>query len=141
MADSQVKNTSLSSLSWMIDNWINEDSNGVTKEQWTKIDENKYEGKSFTIKDGDTVFSEELMLEKKGNDVYYTAVVKHNPAPVSFKMIEYSDKHAVFENQEHDFPQKISYKLQYDGSLLAWIEGKNSKGVYSKIEFPYKREK
>jgi hypothetical protein len=141
MSASQVRNNSLTSLSWIVDNWINEDSNGVTRERWIKIDDNKFEGESYTILNGDTVFSEKLMLEKKDNDVYYTAVVNHNPAPVSFKMIEYSDKHAVFENPEHDFPQKISYKLQEDGSLLAYIEGKNSKGINTKIEFPMKRER
>ncbi len=141
MSDSQVKNNSLDSLSWIVDNWIKEDSTGITRERWTKIDENKFEGKSYTIQNGDTVFSEKLMIEKKGDEIYYTAVVKHNPGPVSFKITELSSGYAVFENPEHDFPQKISYKLQADGSLLAWIEGKNSKGINIKIEFPMKRER
>jgi hypothetical protein len=44
----------------------------------------------------------------------------------------------VFENPQHDFPQKVGYQRGGPGSLLAWVEG-TEKGQTRKIEFPYKR--
>jgi hypothetical protein len=47
---------------------------------------------------------------------------------------------AVFENPQHDFPQRIIYRLEKDGSLAAAIEGM-SKGKLKRIDFPMKRAK
>ena len=46
----------------------------------------------------------------------------------------------VFENPQHDFPQRIIYRLEKDGSLLARIEGVNQ-GREKGINFPMKRAK
>ena len=42
------------------------------------------------------------------------------------------------ENKQNDFPQRVSYALQPDGSLLAWIEGEIG-GKMRRVEFPYRR--
>ena len=38
-------------------------------------------------------------------------------------MIEQGEQRVVFENAEHDFPQRIIYWMTKDGSLHAKIEG------------------
>lgn len=43
---------------------------------------------------------------------------------------------AALENPQHDFPQKISYTLKGDGSLVAAIEGTKG-GKARRVEFPY----
>lgn len=43
--------------------------------------------------------------------------------PVEFKMKEMADKRVVFENLDHDFPQRIIYWLEADGAMKARIEG------------------
>jgi hypothetical protein len=43
-----------------------------------------------------------------------------------------------FENREHDFPQRVIYKLQGKTRLLASIEGMR-KGVARTIDFPMHR--
>lgn len=43
----------------------------------------------------------------------------------------------VFENPEHDFPQKITCTLNPDGSVLAVIEGSGPEGELKRIEFAY----
>jgi hypothetical protein len=45
---------------------------------------------------------------------------------------------ATFENLEHDFPQRILYRLFPDGRLLVRIEG-NRGGVPSGVDFPMRR--
>ncbi|UCF19382.1 MAG: hypothetical protein JSU87_15875 [Gemmatimonadota bacterium] len=40
-----------------------------------------------------------------------------------FRLAESSDKRAVFENPEHDYPKRITYRLDRGGSLVARIDG------------------
>jgi hypothetical protein len=91
-------------------------------------------GKNKTIRNGDTVFNEKLKIEKIGDEIFYIADVKHNAAPVYFKLTSLNDNEAVFENPQHDFPQKIVYK-NIDGNLNASIEGPGKEGKWKKIDF------
>ena len=49
-----------------------------------------------------------------------------------------SDSSVIFENLQHDFPQRIGYQRNGPDSLLAWIEG-TEKGQVRRVEFPYRR--
>ncbi|MBZ0201635.1 MAG: DUF6265 family protein [Ignavibacteria bacterium] len=132
--DCMAQNDEMKKLEWIVDNWIS--SNGETKsyEHWKKIDDEHFVGGSETVKNGDTLFSESLKLEKNAEGIFYIAYVKHNPAPVKFRLIEVSDVKAVFENPDHDFPRKISYELN-DGNLHAWIEGPGKDSKWKKVDF------
>ncbi len=121
-------------LSWLVDKWVSTNGESTSYEHWTKQDENIFIGGSETIKNGDTVFNEKLRIEKIGDSIFYIADVKHNPAPVYFKMTALKDDEVVFENPEHDFPQKIIYR-QIEGNLHASIEGPGSNGNWKKIDF------
>ena len=142
MVSSQDKNTDLNpfeKLSWIVDRWISAPGESITYENWVKLDDTTFSGKSHTIKNGDTVFTEQLKIEKIGDEIYYTAVVKHNPDTVHFKLVELGENKAVFENPEHDFPNRIIYMLKADGTFYARIEGKNKKGEDAAGEFFYTR--
>jgi len=127
-------NNRMEKLSWIIDRWVSSD--GVTKsyEYWEKISEDLLIGASQTVKDGDTIFSEELKIEKTGGDIFYIADVRHNPEPVKFKLTSLRDTEAVFENPQHDFPKKITY-MQEEGNLHAFIEGPGKDGKWKKVDF------
>lgn len=129
----------LEKLGWIADKWVFNDSESVTFENWIKNDDHSLSGESFTVKNGDTVFSEKLKIEKSGDDIFYIAIVKHNPGPVSFKLAELNENRVVFENPRHDFPNKIIYELRNNDSLYARIEGKNKKGEFVTGEFFYSR--
>ena len=142
MANSQDKDLSddrLEKLSWIADKWICTDSQSVTYESWVKNSDNSLKGEAFTVKNGDTVFSEQLKIEKSGDDIFYIAIVKHNPEPVCFKLFELGNNKAVFENPEHDFPNRIIYELKNNDSLYARVEGKNKEGKSITGEFFYTR--
>jgi len=126
--------TDFDKLSWIIDRWVSTDGESTSYEHWEKISDSLFAGGSETVKNGDTVFNEKLKLIKEGDEIFYVADVKHNPAPVKFKLTSISDNEAVFENPEHDFPQKITYKL-IDGNLHAAIEGPGKKGEWRKVDF------
>ena len=48
-----------------------------------------------------------------------------------------TESSAVFENLEHDFPQRVGYERNGD-ALTAYIEGPMN-GQTRRIEFPYRR--
>ena len=48
--------------------------------------------------------------------------------PTSFCAVEVGERRVVFENREHDFPQRILYWLDGEGRLHARIEGPAGSG-------------
>jgi hypothetical protein len=57
---------------------------------------------------------------------------------VSFKLVKVNPSQAIFENPQHDFPQRIVYQRLIDGSLYASLEGVEN-GKPKRIEFAMKR--
>jgi hypothetical protein len=69
--------------------------------------------------------------------LFYVAKPSRQPE-ASFKLVKLTEREVVFENQAHDFSQRILYTLKDDGTLLAAIEGTND-GRTRRVEFPYRR--
>ena len=80
-------------------------------------------GVSRTIADGKTVFFEYLRIEQRGSETVYLAAPKGRYPPTPFKMVHCQGKRVVFENSRHDFPQRITYWREDDGTLHARVEG------------------
>ncbi len=106
--------TEMEKLSWILDKWVSKSDSGISYESWSKINDDLYEGNASSVKDNETTFEDKLKIQKTDSGVYYAADVKHNPAPVLFRMISLTDDEAVFSNPEHDFPQKIIYRNEAD---------------------------
>ena len=76
-------------------------------------------------------------MQLKGDDLFYIPTVKNqnNGEPVSFKLVSGKNGEFVFENKQHDFPQRIIYRNPNPDSLYARIEG-YQQGKVHKEEFP-----
>ena len=92
-------------------------------------------GISRTVADGKTVEFEftQIRQDEKG-DIFFIAKPS-GQAEAKFKMIKGNVNEVIFENPQHDFPQRVIYRLQGDGSLLGRIEGV-SKGKEKSVDFP-----
>jgi len=66
----------------------------------------------------------------------YEAHPSGQPSAV-FLSREITDSSVVFENAEHDFPQRVGYRRSESG-VAAWIEG-TVKGQMRRIDFAYTR--
>lgn len=111
-------------ISWMIGSWQGTDVNTVIfNESWQK------EGKGMAgfgcslSPAGDTLFKENLKIDLVEGTPYYIVSIPPKKEPVLFKLIRGDDHNAIFENREHDFPQRISYLLQENGTLKVKLEG------------------
>lgn len=122
--------------------WEMKTSRGSIFEEWTQTDDKLLQGKSYLLKGADTVLLERIQLKEDGKNVYYIPTVQNqnNQQPIAFTMISSSESRFVFENKQHDFPQRIIYRFVTTDSIVARIEGtKNGKEQSS--EFYFKRTK
>ncbi len=115
--------TELESFNWLLGTWKNETSRGTSYEVWTRVSDRTFEGDSYTIKGGERHHNEFLRIAQFGSEIFYVSKVAHNKYPVGFKLVKVEDRTLVFENAEHDFPQRIIYTRKEDGTLHARIEG------------------
>lgn len=115
----------INELSWLLGTWEGIDDNELMfVEVWTKGEGTWMNGKGATITpDGDTLFKEVLKIELVEGTPYYVATVPENPGPVLFRLVESDGAHAVFENLDHDFPQRIEYTLQTNSTLFVKLDG------------------
>lgn len=128
----------LSNFKWLIGQWEGIQGPGVYHEEWEKVNDNEFNGKAYLIKKGEISNPEKLKLHSDERGIYYTADVSHNPKPVSFELTSQNETTFVFENPQHDFPQKITYEKKENDLLLASIEATNN-GKTKKIEFNLKK--
>lgn len=91
------------------------------------------------VKEGRTVSFEYLRIESGPEGLVYQASPRGRPA-TPFRLKEAAAKRVVFENPEHDFPQRILYWLTEDGALHARIEG-TLKGKPQSEEWSWRRAK
>ena len=115
----------ITKMGWLAGKWQNASPEGTVIEEWQKLDDSTMTGKSYFIKGNDTLPAEDISLQQRGADLFYipTVMDQNGGQPVSFKLTSDVNDRWVFENPDHDFPQKITYIKQPDGSLLAEISG------------------
>lgn len=137
---SAAQTNSLSDARWLLGRWENQTQRGKMVEEWSKLNDSTFAGRSYMITATDSISLESILLKKEGNDLYYIPTVKgqNNDQPVKFKLTSSNTTSLVFENPAHDFPQKISYILEAEKSLMAEISGMMNGQTRSR-KFPMKR--
>lgn len=111
-------------------------------ESWQLLNDSTFTGRSFFISNGDTLSSEKISLEKRNGKLYYLPIVadQNNGKAVVFTKTSLTDSTITFENPEHDFPQKIHYRLAKTDSLVAEVSAKVN-GNQKLVTFRMKRIK
>lgn len=138
LAGAQERKFSVSDLGWMGGCWEAKTKDREISEQWMKPSGQTILGMSRTVSGGKTVEYEFMQIrEDKDGAIYYVAKPS-GQGEASFKLIKLQNREAVFENREHDFPQRIIYRIQSDGSLFARIEGL-SRGKERGFDYPMTR--
>jgi len=123
-------------LAWLAGCWeVTRGTQHVT-EQWMRPEGESLIGMSRTTSEGRTVAYEFLLIREGSKGLEYVARPS-GQAEAVFTAVRVTDREAVFENPTHDFPTRITYRLQPDKSLLAVVEGRVS-GQPRAIEFPYR---
>jgi hypothetical protein len=94
-------------------------------------------GMSRTVSGGSLLEHEFIVLREEGDRFAYEAHPSRQSAAV-FLSREIGDSTILFENREHDFPQRIGYRRDGRDALAAWIEG-SVNGKSRRVDFAYRR--
>jgi hypothetical protein len=127
-------------FAWLVGEWTAEAHDKTMVEKWEIDSNNNLVGSSFLITGLDTVLSERMIIQTEAGKTTFRTVVEdqNDQEEISFALIENNDSKAVFENKEHDFPQRIVYTNPQPDSLVAYIEG-TFNGTANRVNFNMKR--
>ncbi len=127
----------IADLGWLAGCWSLSANERTVREQWMPPDGDALLGMSRTVAAGRTLEYEFVRIVARDGTLVYVAQPSGQPE-ASFRMRSSGPREVVFENPEHDFPQRIGYRSASDDALTAWIEGKHGDSE-RRIEFPYHR--
>jgi hypothetical protein len=112
---------SLVDLAFMVGHWVGASGQVDTEEIWTTAKGGVMLGLHRDVAPGKAAFFEFLRIEERDDAIIYVASPRGG-GTTEFTLVKIDEGEAVFENLEHDFPQRISYRR--DGErLTARIEG------------------
>lgn len=125
---------------WLIGTWKNKTPKGTIFETWSRTSDSELSGKSYVVKEKDTIVFETIRLVREQEGLFYIPIVRdqNNGASIRFEARTVSETQLIFENPQHDFPQNISYTRISPDSLKAEISGTRN-GKTRKQIFPMER--
>lgn len=123
-------------LGWLSGCWAAAGAEAGSGEHWMAPAGDTLLGMSRTVKNGKTTAWEFVQIREVDGQLAYVAK-PHNQPEASFKLASLEGSSAVFENPQHDFPQRIIYKREGD-KLQARIEGTMNGKARGK-DFPLQR--
>jgi hypothetical protein len=114
----QVAAHSLAELSWMAGAWRGEVGGVESEEVWTEPKGGVMLGLHRDVTAGRPAAWEYLRIEDGPGGIVYQAS-PGGAAPTPFRLVELTASRAVFANPDHDFPKRLVYWLDEDGTLHA----------------------
>lgn len=133
----------MAELTWLSGCWGGKVNGRDFREQWMPLRGNTLVGIGSTEFEGKLSSYEYLRIEARPDGVFYVALPS-GQKEAAFKLVsavrDERDKSSTFtfENAQHDFPQKISYRRGTEGWLYATVEG-NVQGQDKQVTYPYRR--
>lgn len=129
----------INQLGWLAGHWRMKKFGRIVDEQWMAPAGGLMLGMSRTVVRGKVAEHEFMQIREGPGGALFFVAHPSGQKEAAFQVVSLSANAAVFENLQHDFPQRISYTLQPDGLLLAAIEGPGANGQTRRVEFPYNR--
>ena len=95
-------------------------------------------GTSRVVRNGKTIAYEFIQIRETGDEGLEFIAKPSGQAETAFQLLTLSQREVIFENPQHDFPQRIIYRLDADGALKARIEG-TVDGESRTVDFPMQK--
>jgi len=127
---------SIERVAWLQGCWESASPQRTVEEQWMAPRGGVMLGMGRTVRDGKLVEYESVLIREANGRLAYDAHPS-GQAPATFLSTTVSERTVVFENPQHDFPQKVGYTLNPNG-VTGWIDGTMA-GKSRRVEFPYRQ--
>jgi hypothetical protein len=136
-ATPSAMSVSIDRVAWLHGCWEQVGAQRIVEEQWMAPRGGSMLGMSRTVRDGKLLEYESVTIREDAGVLVYDARPSGQP-PASFRAKDVSNDAVVFENLQHDFPQRVGYRRNGPDQITAWVEG-TSNGKPRRTEFPYRR--
>ncbi len=128
---------SVQDLGWLSGCWASVGREPGSGETWTSADGGTLFGLSRTVKGGRTVAHEFLQIREAAPGQVVLIAMPSGQSETTFPLVRVTGQEAVFENPQHDFPQRVLYRRDKD-RLTGRIEGRIG-GQEQSADFPMTR--
>ena len=134
------KQSSIQQAEWLIGTWENQTSKGNIYESWEKKSPNELRAIAFKLSGKDTILLETIQIIQEEEGLFFipTVPTQNQGLPIRFKMTSIKTTEMTFENPNHDFPQKINYRMIGTDSLEAIVSAIEN-GKENKRSFKMRR--
>jgi hypothetical protein len=123
-------------FSWLAGSWIEEDGAKITRELWHAPLDGAMSGVGQYTAPGKPPRFELMTITPEPAGITFTAYLKGQP-PAAFVYVPGEPGVASFVNPDHDFPQRVTYRICGD-DVCGRIDGKQD-GQDKSIEWRYRR--
>jgi hypothetical protein len=124
-------------LDWIAGCWKRASADTRVEEHWMAPAGGTMLGMGRTVRGGKTTEYEFLQIRDVNGTLAYVARPS-GQAEATFPLKTLTAREIVFEDPAHDFPQRVIYRRNEDGSITARIEG-TMNGQPRGMDFPYTR--
>jgi hypothetical protein len=124
-------------VAWLQGCWRSTRGETTIDEQWMSPRGGTMLGMGRTVRGSKTAEYELVLIKEQEGRLAYEAHPSGQPT-ATFTSATASDTSVVFENPQHDFPQRVGYKRNGADALDAWIEGQVN-GKSRRVDFSYQR--
>ena len=131
-----VVKAKLEQLAWLAGAWTGTMGGSSIEERWSPIAGGAMLAISRTVSGQRMVAFEYLRIVERDGGLVYVAQ-PNGRSPTEFVLTLVEEKRVVFENPQHDFPQRIEYARQGEAGLRATISDLTGGRAQS---FEFKRE-
>lgn len=125
-------------MAWLAGCWQSQPGEPGSVEHWLPPAGGTMLGVGRTVKNGKTVEFEFMQLRQLPDGALAYIAQPSGRPPTVFRAASLGSSDAVFENAEHDFPQRVSYSRPSESRLSASIEGLRN-GTPRRIAFEFSR--
>ena len=126
---------SVSELAWMAGCWASDGRETGTGEIWMAPAGGMMLGMNRSVREGEASGYEFIRISEESDGKVVFVASPSGQSTATFTMIKLDDNEVIFENPEHDFPQRIIYRRIGDTQLLGRIEG-SVNGETRGVDFP-----
>lgn len=129
-------------FSWLEGKWNMKKKFRIYNEVWSSAGKNKWKAHSIMREGKRVLWTERGRIAQKNGNWYYFSQVSDQPkqGEIAFQLTSANNNTWVFENPEHDFPNRISYQRIGADSIFALVTG-SLQGKPDTLRFPMRRIK